>query len=231
MTAPNPETTARVNWLRRARYFLLAAFLGTIAGFAGVYLTGGLQRNERALPNESAFPEGSCVNASLTAKRLMPFSKGEVAAFAPKSAPRRATPIEFKDATGRSVSLSDFKGRVVLINLWATWCVPCRKEMPALDELEQKLGGKDFAVLAINLDQRGGDKPRKFLEEIKVKHLLYYEDPTTNVFQKLKQAGRAPGLPSTILVDRDGCELGFMPGPAEWASEDALALIRAAIAK
>ena len=224
MTAPKPETTARVNWLRRARFLLLAAFLGTIAGFAGVYLTGGLQRNAGVVS------DNSCVNAGLTAKRLMPLSKGEVAAFAPNSSPRRATPIEFKDATGRIVSLEDFKGRVVLINLWATWCAPCRKEMPALDELEQKLGGRDFAVLAINLDQRGGDKPKKFLEEIKVKSLLYYEDPTTNVFQKLKAAGRAPGLPSTILVDRDGCELGFLPGPAEWASEDALALIRAAIA-
>jgi thiol-disulfide isomerase/thioredoxin len=225
MTAPNPETTARVNWLRRARYFLLAAFLGTIAGFAGVYLTGGLPRNVGVVS------DGSCVNAGLTAKRLMPLSKGEVAAFAPNASPRRATPIQFKDGTGRTVSLDDFKGRVVLINLWATWCVPCRKEMPALDELEQKLGGKDFAVLAINLDQRGGDKPKKFLEEIKVKNLIYYEDATTNVFQKLKAAGRAPGLPSTILIDRDGCELGFMPGPAEWASEDALRLIRAAMTK
>lgn len=225
MTAPNPETTARVNWLRRARYFLLAAFLGTIAGFAGVYLTGGLPRNAGVVS------DNSCVNAALAAKRLMPLSKGEVAAFAPNASPRRSTPIEFKDGTGRAVTLDDFKGRVVLINLWATWCVPCRKEMPALDELEQKLGGRDFVVLAINLDQRGGDKPRRFLEEIKVKNLIYYEDPTTNVFQKLKAAGRAPGLPSTILVDRDGCELGFMPGPAEWASEDALALIRAALTK
>lgn len=225
MTAPTPETTARVNWLRRARYFLLAAFLGTIAGFAGVYLTGGLQRNVGAVS------DASCVNALLTAKRLMPLAKGEVAAFAPNSAPRRATALEFKDGAGRPVSLDEFKGRVVLVNLWATWCVPCRKEMPALDELERKLGGRDFAVLAINLDQRGGDKPRKFLEEIKVKSLLYYEDPTTNVFQKLKAAGRAPGLPSTILIDRQGCELGFMPGPAEWAGEDALALIRAALVK
>lgn len=225
MTAPHPEPTTRVNWLRRARYILLAAFLGTIAGFAGVYLTGGLPRNVGAVS------DASCVNASLTAKRLMPLSKGEVAAFAPNSSPRRATPLSFKDATGRTLSLDDFKGRVVLINLWATWCVPCRKEMPALDELEHKLGGNDFAVLAINLDQRGGEKPRKFLEEIKVKSLIYYEDPTTNVFQKLKAAGRAPGLPSTILIDRDGCELGFMPGPAEWSSEDALALIRAALSK
>jgi thiol-disulfide isomerase/thioredoxin len=225
MTDPNSETTARVNWLRRARYFLAAAFLGTIAGFAGVYLTGGLPRNVGVVS------DGSCLNAVAAAKRLMPLSKGEVAAFAPNTAPRRATPLEFKDGTGRMLGLDDFKGRVVLVNLWATWCVPCRKEMPALDELEKKLGGRDFAVLAINLDQRGGDKPRKFLEEIKVKNLIYYEDPTTNVFQKLKQAGRAPGLPSTILIDRDGCELGFLPGPAEWASEDALALIRAAIAK
>lgn len=225
MTAPHPEPTTRVNWLRRARYILLAAFLGTIAGFAGVYLTGGLPRNVGAVS------DASCVNAGLTAKRLMPLSKGEVAAFAPNSAPRRATPLSFKDATGRTLSLDDFKGRVVLINLWATWCVPCRKEMPALDELEHKLGGNDFAVVAINLDQRGGEKPRKFLEEIKVKSLIYYEDPTTNVFQKLKAAGRAPGLPSTILIDRDGCELGFMPGPAEWSSEDALALIRAALSK
>lgn len=224
MTAPNPETAARVNWLRRARYLLLAALLGTIAGFAGVYLTGGLQRN-------AGVSDASCSNAGLTAKRLMPLSRGEVAAFAPNSTPRRATPIAFKDGSGRTLSLDDFRGRVVLINLWATWCVPCRKEMPALDELEGKLGGKDFAVLAINLDQRGGDKPKKFLEEIKVRHLLYYEDPSTNVFQKLKMAGRAPGLPSTILVDRDGCELGFMPGPAEWASEDALALLRVAIAR
>jgi len=223
MTAPNPETAARVNWLRRARYLLLAALLGTIAGFAGVYLTGGLQRN-------AGVSDTSCINAGLAAKRLMPLSKGEVAAFAPNSAPRRATPISFKDGSGRTLSLDDFKGRVVLINLWATWCVPCRKEMPALDELEGKLGGRDFAVLAINLDQRGGDKPKKFLEEIKAKRLLYYEDPTTNVFQKLKMAGRAPGLPSTILVDRQGCELGFLPGPAEWASEDALALLRAAMA-
>lgn len=225
MTASNPEPTARVIWLRRARYLLLAALLGTIAGFAGVYLTGGLPRNAGVVS------DASCVNAGLTAKRLMPLAKGEVAAFSPNASPRRATPITFKDGSGRTVSLEDFKGRIVLINLWATWCVPCRKEMPALDELESKLGGQDFAVLAINLDQRGGDKPKKFLEEIKVKHLVYYEDPTTNVFQKLKGAGRAPGLPSTILVDRDGCELGFMPGPAEWASEDALALIRAALAK
>jgi thiol-disulfide isomerase/thioredoxin len=225
MTAPTPEPRLRVHWLRRARWLVFAALLGTVAGFAGVYLTGGLQRNA------STVSDATCLNAAATAKRLMPLSKGEVAAFAPNSAARRATEISFLDANGKQVSLTDFRGRMVLINLWATWCVPCRKEMPALDELQRKLGGADFAVLAINLDQRDREKPKKFLSEINVRSLTYYEDPTTNVFQKLKAAGRAPGLPSTILVDRDGCELGFMPGPAEWASEDALALLRAALAK
>jgi thiol-disulfide isomerase/thioredoxin len=225
MTAPTPEPSAHVYWLRRLRWLVLAAFLGTIAGFAGVYLTGGLQRNV------SAVSDASCLNAAATAKRLMPLSRGEVAAFAPNSAARRATDIAFLDGNGTPVSLQDFRGRLVLINLWATWCVPCRKEMPALDELQRKLGGADFTVLAINLDQRDREKPKKFLSEINVKSLTYYEDPSTNVFQKLKAAGRAPGLPSTILVDRDGCELGFMPGPAEWASDDALALLRAALAK
>jgi thiol-disulfide isomerase/thioredoxin len=225
MTAPTPEPVQRTIWLRRLRWLVLAAVLGTVAGFAGVYLTGGLPRNARAVS------DASCLNAAATAKRLMPLSRGEVAAFAPNSAARRATDISFLDGNGKQVSLQDFRGRMVLINLWATWCVPCRREMPALDELQRKLGGADFVVLAINLDQRDREKPKKFLSEINVKGLAYYEDPTTNVFQKLKMAGRAPGLPSTILVDRDGCELGFMPGPAEWASEDALALLRAALAK
>jgi thiol-disulfide isomerase/thioredoxin len=225
MTAPTPESDQRTSRLRRLRWLVLAALLGTVAGFAGVYLTGGLERNV------STISDAACLNAAATAKRLMPLSRGEVAAFAPNPAPKRATDISFLDANGRRLSLQDFRGRLVLINLWATWCVPCRREMPALDELQRKLGGSDFTVLAINLDQRDREKPKKFLSEINVKSLAYYEDPTTNVFQKLKAAGRAPGLPSTILVDRDGCELGFMPGPAEWASEDALALLRAAIAK
>lgn len=225
MTEPDPIRPPRARWHRSLRYGLLAAILGAVTGFAAVYLTGGMERN-------AAGPaDRTCVNAVADAKRLMPLSQGEVAAFTPNTAPRHATEISFVDGAGKAVSLEDFRGRVVLINLWATWCVPCRKEMPALDELQRKLGGTDFAVVAINLDSRDREKPKKFLEEIKVRDLVYYEDPTTGVFQKLRAAGRAPGLPSTILVDRDGCELGFMAGPAEWASEDALKLLRAAIAK
>ncbi|HMN51294.1 MAG: TlpA family protein disulfide reductase [Xanthobacteraceae bacterium] len=224
MTATPPETTARVNWLRRARYALLAALLGTIAGFAGVYLTGGLQRNA------GLGTDASCVNAALTSKRLMPLAKGEVAAFQANERPRAATPISFLNASGQAVDLTKLRGKVVLVNLWATWCLPCRKEMPALDELQAKLGGKDFEVVAINLDTREREKPKAFLAAIGIKHLAYYEDPKAEVFQKLKAVERAPGLPSTLLIDRNGCELGFVLGPAEWASEEALSLIRTAIA-
>src|SRR5690606_17294316 len=140
--------------------------------------------------------------------------------------------LTFTNNDGQQAKLSDFRGRVALLNLWATWCVPCRKEMPALDELEDKLGGPEFTVLAINLDTGDRTKPRKFLDDIGIKHLAYFEDPSTNVFQDLKRYGRSIiGLPATVLIDRDGCELGVLPGPAEWASEDALALIRAATGK
>jgi thiol-disulfide isomerase/thioredoxin len=173
--------------------------------------------------------DSACAAAAEAAVRLAPLARGDVAALAPAERPRRLPELTFQDGEGRPVRLADFRGRVVLINLWATWCVPCRKEMPALDALEAKLGGKDFEVVAINLDTGDRTKPRKFLGDIGIKRLAYYEDPSTNTFQELKRYGRSViGLPTSILVDRNGCELGTLAGPAEWAGEDALALVRAA---
>jgi thiol-disulfide isomerase/thioredoxin len=204
---------------------LAAALLGAAAGLAAVYGIGGLSRNGVVSPTDPA-----CKGSVERAKALQPLARGEVAAFSGAETATRLPELSFTNAEGKQLRLSDFRGRVVLLNLWATWCVPCRKEMPALDQLEARLGGKDFSVLAINLDTGDRAKPKKFLEEIGVKHLAYYEDPTTNSFQELKRYGRAiVGLPATVLIDRDGCELGVLPGPAEWASEDALALLRAAI--
>jgi thiol-disulfide isomerase/thioredoxin len=206
---------------------LVAALLGVAAGFAAVYGIGGLKRN-----GSQPVADPACKGAVDTAKKLTPLARGEVAAFSPAETPRRLPELTFTNREGKPAKLSDFRGRVTLINLWATWCVPCRKEMPALDALEGKLGGPDFSVLAINLDTGDRTKPQKFLGDIGVKHLAYYEDPSTDVFQDLKRYGRAIiGLPATVLVDRDGCELGVLPGPAEWASDDALALLRAATGK
>ena len=119
----------------------------------------------------------------------------------------------------------------MLFNLWATWCVPCRKEMPALDELQAKLGGADFEVVAVNIDTRDADKPRAWLKEVGIERLAYYADPAAKVFQDLKQVGKAWGMPTTILVDAAGCEIGTLAGPAEWASDDAIKLVNAALGR
>jgi thiol-disulfide isomerase/thioredoxin len=116
------------------------------------------------------------------------------------------------------------------VNLWATWCVPCRKEMPALDRLQTKLGSKDFEVVAINIDTRDPEKPKNFLKEAKLSRLGYFSDEKAKVFQDLKAIGRALGMPTSVLVDGQGCEIATIAGPAEWDSEDAVKLITAATA-
>jgi thiol-disulfide isomerase/thioredoxin len=125
--------------------------------------------------------------------------------------------------------MEHWRGRTVLLNLWATWCVPCRKEMPALDALEQRLGGPKFEVVAVNIDTRDGDKPRAWLKEVGVERLAFYADPSARTFQDLKSIGRAFGMPTTLLIDGQGCEIATIAGPAEWASEDAIKLINAAL--
>ena len=117
----------------------------------------------------------------------------------------------------------------MLVNLWATWCVPCRKEMPALDSLQAKLGGKDFEVVAVNIDTRDPEKPKNFLKEANLTRLGYFADSKAKVFQDLKGIGKALGMPTSILVDGQGCEIANLAGPAEWASDDAVKLIKAAI--
>ena len=208
------------------RPVVLAAVLGAVAGLAGVYGIGALKRNGTA-------PEAdpTCADAVNTARKIAPLAHGEIAALVLAESPRRVPDVGFRDASGKPVRLADFRGRTVLINLWATWCVPCRKEMPALDRLAGQLDGEDFKVLAINLDARDPEKPKRFLSEIGVKNLAYYEDASNGVFNDLKRVGRAVGLPTSILVDSKGCEIGYLAGPAEWSSEDAAKLVKAAIAK
>ncbi len=204
------------------RTLLLAAAFGAAAGLAVVYGIAGLKRNG------TLGADAECAEAVETARRMKPLIHGEVAAVALTDKPMRVPDLSFQDGNGKTVKLSDFRGKTLLVNLWATWCVPCRKEMPALDELMGKLGGGDFTVVPINIDTRDPDKPKKFFAEIAVKNLPYYEDPSGTVFQDLKRIGRALGLPTSIIVDRKGCEVGHIAGPAEWASEDAIKLVKAA---
>ena len=164
-----------------------------------------------------------------TAQRIAPLAHGEVAALTMATTPLQLPDLAFEDADGKPKKLSDWRGKTVLVNLWATWCVPCRKEMPALDSLQAKLGGKDFEVVAINIDTRDPDKPRKFLKDAGLSRLGYFSDKNAKAFQDLKAIGRALGMPTSVLVDSRGCEIATIAGPAEWDSDDAVKLIKAAI--
>ncbi|ADZ68562.1 thiol:disulfide interchange protein TlpA [Polymorphum gilvum] len=215
--------TTPTNGSARSRRPLLAVGLvAVVAAVAGVYVIGGRDGNTGG--------GKSCAAALAAAAAVKPFATGEVAAFLPAQKPLALADLAFTDDAGKPMTIADFSGRMVLLNLWATWCAPCRKEMPALDRLQQQLGGENFEVVTVNLDRGGADKPKAFLAEIGVSNLAYYADPTNGLFNDLRAKARATGLPTTILVDPAGCEIGTMYGPAEWDSDEAKALIGAATA-
>lgn len=147
---------------------------------------------------------------------------GRMAAFVVHPSPMETDDVAFEAADGGTVRLSDFRGKVVLLNLWATWCGPCRVEMPALDRLQAKLGGDDFQVVPVSLDRGAMDKPLALFEELGIAHLDLYQDPSARLGSRL----RAVGMPTTLLFDRQGREIGRLAGPAEWDSEAAIATIR-----
>jgi thiol-disulfide isomerase/thioredoxin len=208
----------RRQWAARATF----ALCGLLAVLAGIYGIGRLRGNPA---------DAECRPAVNIASRLAPLARGEVAAFAVAKTPFRVPDIAFKDAAGHDKTLADWRGRTVLLNLWATWCVPCRKEMPALAALQQKLGGPSFEVVAVNIDTRDPDKPKAWLQQAGVTGLAYYADASAHAFQELKAIGKAVGMPTSLLIDGAGCEIASLAGPAEWASDDALALVRAALQK
>jgi thiol-disulfide isomerase/thioredoxin len=196
---------------------------GLAVGLAGVYGVSALRGNAPGDP--------ACRPALALAHKVAPFATGEVAAVNVAKTPLKVPDLAFKDADGKALTMASFRGRTVLLNLWATWCVPCRKEMPTLDALQGKLGAKDFQVVAVNVDTQHPERPQAFLKEIGVKNLTYYADPSAEAFQDLKSIGRAVGMPTTLLVDPQGCEIGSIAGPADWASPDAVKLIEAALGK
>lgn len=172
---------------------------------------------------------GQCRAAAALVPALKPLAKGEIAALQVVEKPAPVRPLAFQNADGQGIGLEAFRGKVVVLNLWATWCLPCRKEMPALESLQKQVGGAEFEVVAVNIDTRNFEKPKAFLAEIGVSALGYYADPSARIFQDLKAAGRAFGMPTTLVIDREGCELAWLAGPAEWASDEALTFVRAAI--
>ena len=146
--------------------------------------------------------------------------------FARQAAPKAIPELRFVDEAGRAHTLADFRGKVVLLNVWATWCEPCREEMPALDRLQARLGGERFQVLTLSVDQQGAPIARKFYSEVGIKALPVYVDPTAKAAFVLG----APGLPATLLVDRQGREVGRHLGAVKWDAPEVMERLQRAMA-
>ena len=201
--APRSSTTAVV----------AMAVVAALVGFAAVYGTLGRPDNTGI---SGATPAPAENEAAGTRRRA-----AGMPAFVFKKAPEPLADVNFVDGTGAPKTLKDFHGKIVLLNLWATWCAPCREEMPSLDRLQQELGSDRFEVVALAVDRTGLEAARKFLDGINVKSLKLYADPTTRSGSALK----AIGMPTTILIDAEGREIGRLPGPAEWDSAEAKRLV------
>ncbi|HWB45369.1 MAG TPA: TlpA disulfide reductase family protein [Hyphomicrobiaceae bacterium] len=219
MPADDPKRKPQANITAMA---LWAAAGAAIAGFAGVYVM--LARPATVLP-APAQVEAPLTKAAPSGPGTNALSQGQMAAFVFKKEPEVLPEVHFQDASGNELTLADWRGKTVLLNLWATWCAPCRKEMPTLDRLQQEMGSSKFEVVAVSVDRKGLAASEQFLKEVKAEGLKAYADPTARLSATL----RAVGLPATLLLDPKGREVGRLLGPAEWDSEDAKRLIRSVI--
>lgn len=199
------------------------ALAAVLVGGLALYGTGSNLGNLAA--------SGPCAEAAPVAARLAPLARGDVAAFHASAPAKPAPAVAFKGPDGAPTDLASLRGKLLLVNLWATWCAPCKAEMPALDRLQAELGGDSFQVVAINVETRNLDKPPAWFKANGIAHLTYYGDPEGKVLPVIQSAVGSTGLPTTMLIDAKGCTLGVMKGPAEWSSEDGKRLIRAALAK
>ncbi|MCQ8783828.1 thiol:disulfide interchange protein TlpA [Mangrovibrevibacter kandeliae] len=197
---------------------VLAVLAGLVAGAVGVYVIESRSGNESL--RSAGCPADDALKQALDAR-----ASGEVAAVRPLDAPLDVSDLSFTDEDGKPKSLAAFKGKALLVNLWATWCVPCREEMPALDALERQEGGDGFQVVPISIDLGDGTKPKAFYADNAISALPLLLDPSLGSFNRLKSAGIALGLPTSLLVDAQGCARAAINGPAAWASPDAIGLV------
>lgn len=184
--------------------------LSALAGFAAVYVIARAPDNAPPSDIVSNPPKPQA---------------GQLTAFVKHAAPVSLPDITFQDADGKDVKLSDLKGKTILLNLWATWCAPCREEMPSLDRLQKAMASDKFEVVALSLDRAGYAASRKFLDDLKTTAVKLYVDASSKEGMKLKVAG----MPTTILINKDGLEVGRLAGAAAWDSDEAKKLISAVV--
>lgn len=211
---------------RRLGGVVVAALVaGALVGAAGLYVMEKGPGNWTAAAAPTAAAAGHCPADAALRAALDAAARGEVAGVSALGEPFDARAIAFDGKDGKRLSLADFAGRTLLVNLWATWCVPCRAEMPALDALQRRAGGRDFSVVPINVDLGDPARPLAFYAETNLTALPFFRDATMAAFNGLKAQGLTIGLPVSLLVDRRGCARAVLTGPAEWSSPDAAALI------
>ena len=199
--------------------YLWAAAIAAIAGYGLLYVTTGGYDN--------GLPKIVKLGTPDTAKKPGASHAGDrLEKFAWHPVPLALEDMTFDGPSGQTLKLASFKGKVVLLNIWATWCAPCREEMPALDALQRDLGSDKFEVVALSVDRTGLKGAENFLAKLDVQHLKAYADPTTELLKPLKVSG----LPTTLLLNQEGFEIGRLEGPAAWDSIAAKAIIEKALA-
>ncbi|MEW6629884.1 MAG: TlpA disulfide reductase family protein [Pseudomonadota bacterium] len=214
------------------RLILAALAAGVLAGAVAVYVSESGSGNNAPAKVATADSKDDviCEAKAARAKQVAAKAVGQVAALQPADPSQSLKSLAFNGPDGKPMTIADHAGKTVLLNLWATWCAPCRAEMPALDALQKEKGGNAFEVVAVNVDTGDDAKPKKFLKDIGIGTLGYYRDSTMGLFNEAKTRGLALGLPVTMLIDGEGCLIAHMNGPAEWSSPDAKRLVEAALA-
>ena len=211
-SAPVPPAPKGSRWL------IIGALAAVAVAIAIWFLlsNGGAQARECPVQQDAAAAIGDA-------------AVGELAALNGTGEGRGYATLAFNDAAGAPRTIADFKGKALLVNFWASWCIPCREEMPALDALATQYNSDAFQVLPINLDigENGLGKAKAFLDDNAFANLPLYADNSFKAFERLKQEAVVLGLPATLILDASGCELAVLQGPAHWDTPDGHAVIEA----
>lgn len=203
-------------------YTLIYITAAGIAILAAANLYGTLIHNDSQTKQAK-----QCMVNQENIEKINDVAVDAMAAFQTLKTPTIVPEITFVNQNNEKQSIKDLRGKTILLNLWATWCAPCREEMPDLDQLQKNKGNEKFQVLAISLDRGEANKIEKFYEEINIRYLDIAHDPTLETLNALRKLGLAFGLPATILINENGCAVGALNGPAKWNSDQAHKLINA----